>query len=208
MPRGILGKKAGMTQLFDEDGTAIPVTVIEAGPCVVVQKKTEERDGYAAVQLGFGAAKNVNKPMAGHFAAAKVEEPRRKLVEFATSADFDPEPTETVSVDIFEAGEKIRITGISKGKGFAGAMKRHGFHGGKASHGSGVHRAPQSSGATDAARTFKGTKKPGHMGSERVTVRHVSVVRVDPARNLLVVKGPVPGANGGYVKMMAVDSGQ
>lgn len=197
-----------MTQLFGEDGSAIPVTVIEAGPCVVVQKKTQERDGYAVVQLGFGTAKRVNKPMAGHFQAANVDEPKRKLAEFATSPDFDPEPAAVVSVDIFEAGEMLHITGTSKGKGFAGVMKRHGFHGGKASHGSGVHRAPQSSGATDAARVFKGTKKPGQMGSARVTVRQVNVVRVDPARNLLIVKGPVPGANGGYVKIMAMASAQ
>lgn len=192
-----------MTQVFDEDGRAIPVTVIEAGPCPVVQKKVQERDGYEAVQLGFGTAKRVNKPMAGHFAAANVEQAPSKLMEFATGADFDPEPAATISVDIFEPGEKVRVTGISKGKGFAGAMKRHGFHGGKASHGSKVHRTPQSSGATDAARTFKGTKKPGHMGARRVTVREVSIVRVDPARNLLIVKGPVPGANGGYLKIQA-----
>ncbi len=203
MPRGIIGKKIGMTQVFDDDGRAIPVTVIQAGPCPVVQRKTQERDGYGAVQLGFGTAKRVNKPMAGHFAAANVEQAPRKLMEFATSADFDPEPAATISVDIFEPGEKVRVTGISKGKGFAGAMKRHGFHGGKASHGSKVHRTPQSSGATDAARTFKGTKKPGHMGAQRVTVRQVSIVRVDPARNLLLVKGSVPGANGGYLKIQA-----
>jgi len=192
-----------MTQVFDDDGRAIPVTVIQAGPCPVVQRKTQERDGYEAVQLGFGEAKRVNKPMAGHFAAANIEQPPRKLMEFATSADFDPEPAATISVEMFEPGEKVRVTGISKGKGFAGAMKRHGFHGGKASHGSKVHRAPQSSGATDAARTFKGTKKPGHMGARRVTVRQVSIVRVDPARNLILVKGPVPGANGGYLKIQA-----
>jgi large subunit ribosomal protein L3 len=203
MPRGLIGKKVGMTQIFDEAGRAVPVTVIEAGPCVVVQKKTPERDGYAAVQLGFGAAKRVNKPMAGHFEAAKVRQPRRKLAEFATSEDFDPEPAEEVSVGIFDTGESLRVSGVSKGKGFAGAMKRHGFHGGKASHGSKVHRAPQSSGATDAARTFKGTRKPGRMGGANVTVRNVTVVRVDAARNLLLVKGPVPGANGGYLRIQA-----
>lgn len=198
-----MGKKIGMTQLFSEGGSAVPVTVIEAGPCVVVQKKTPERDGYAAVQLGFDPAKRANKPMAGHFEAGRIRQPMRKLSEFATSPDFDPEPAAAVSVDIFEAGEAVRITGVSKGKGFAGGIKRHGFHGGKASHGSKVHRAPQSSGATDAARTFKGVRKPGHMGAEQVTVRNAKVIRVDAARNLLIVKGPVPGANGGYVSIQA-----
>lgn len=205
MAKGILGRKIGMTQLMDEDGTATPVTVIKAGPCVVVAKKTREKDGYDAVQIGFEerAERHTNMPMRGHFAKARVR-PQKYLREVPLAPDSDVDVGDAVTVGILKEGDIVDVTGTSKGKGFAGGMKRHGFKGGPASHGaSKIHRKPQSSGATDAARTFKGTKKPGQMGNARVTVRGLKVLRADPERNLLILKGHVPGANGGLLLIRA-----
>ena len=201
MGKGILGKKIGMTQLLEEDGRATPVTVIQAGPCVVVARKTRESDGYEALQIGFeeSAERHVNLPMGGHFAKARVR-PHRHLREVPSPAEGAPNVGDTLTVAMFKPGETVDVTGTSKGKGFAGAMKRHGFRGAPASHGaSKIHRKPQSSGATDAARTFKGTRKPGQMGNARVTVRGLQVLRADPERHLLILKGHVPGANGGLL---------
>ncbi|GIV15086.1 MAG: 50S ribosomal protein L3 [Armatimonadota bacterium] len=199
--QAILGRKIGMTQIFDETGQAIPVSVIEAGPCVVTQVKTPEKDGYVAVQVGFGAIspKRVNKPMKGHFKKANVP-PMRYLREVPVDDIGALSVGTTIHVaDVFKPGDKVKVTGTSKGRGFQGVVKRHHFHGGPQSHGSMIHRKPQSSGATDAARTFKGVKKPGHMGAERVTQKGLTVVRVDAERNLLLVRGAVPGANGGLL---------
>ena len=196
--KAILGTKIGMTQVFDSEGHVVPVTVIEAGPCTVVQKKTVETDSYAAIQVGYGDVKEsrLNKPMLGHFKKHGVE-PKRVLREFRGETELSV--GDKITVDIFSEGDLVDVTGISKGKGFQGVVKRHHFHGGPMSHGSMVHRKPQSSGATDAARVFKGVRKPGHMGHERVTVKRLKVVRVLPEKNLLLVKGAVPGPNGGLV---------
>jgi len=198
MAKAILGKKIGMTQVFLEDGRVIPVTVVEAGPCMVVQKKSAESDGYSAIQVGYGEIKEkkVNKPLKGHFQKFGVE-PKRYLREFRGESDL--EPGATLTVEIFKAGEKVDVVGTSKGKGFAGVVKRYGWHGGNETHGVMVHRKPQSAGATDPAHIFKGTGRPGHMGHERVTVKRLEVVRVDPDRNLLLIKGAVPGPNGGLL---------
>ncbi len=199
--QAILGKKIGMTQIFDETGRAIPVSVVEAGPCVVTQVKTPEKDGYVAVQVGFGevSPKRVNKPLKGHFKKGNVS-PMRYLREVpVTDLSGLSVGSEIRVADVFKAGDKVKITGTSKGRGFQGVVKRHHFHGGPQSHGSMIHRKPQSSGATDAARTFKGVKKPGHMGAERVTQKGLTIVRVDAERNLLLVRGAVPGANGGLL---------
>ncbi len=200
MAKAILGKKLGMTQVFTDAGEAVPVTVIEAGPCVVVQKRTRENDRYEALQIGFEEArqKRVNNPMRGHFARANVP-PQRRLREVPVPEGSSYEVGDEIKVDIFEPGQTVDVTGTSKGRGFAGVMKRHGFRGGPASHGSMVHRVPQSSGGTDAARVFPGTRKPGRFGRQRVTVRGLQVMQVDPDRNLLVVKGHVPGARGGLL---------
>jgi len=198
MAKAILGKKVGMTQLFMEDGNVVPVTVIEAGPCTVVQKKTQEADGYSAIQVGYGdiAERKVNKPVKGHYEKFGVT-PKRHLRELR--GDSELEPGATFTVEIFNAGEKVDVTGTSKGKGFAGVVKRYGFHGGNETHGIMGHRKPASAGATDPAHIFKGTKRPGHMGHERVTVKRLEVVRVDAERNLLLIKGAVPGPNGGLI---------
>lgn len=205
MAKAILGIKRGMTQVFDEQGNIVPVTVIESQPSVVVQKKTVETDGYTALQLGFGPIheRRVNRPLRGHFARAGVA-PRRWLREVRVESVEGVNVGDELGVDLFTVGEKVAVTGISKGKGFQGVVKRHHFHGGPASHGSMIHRKPQSSGATDAARVFKGTKKPGHMGHERVTVKGLRVVRVDRERNLLLIRGAVPGANGNLVMVRGV----
>lgn len=200
MLSSIIGKKVGMTQVFGEGGAVIPVTVIQAGPVVVTQIRTAEKDGYSAVQVGYGEIKekHLTKPLQGHFAKVNVP-PRRYLREFRTDDVGDLQVGQEINVEIFKPGDKVAVTGISKGKGFAGAVKRWHFHGANMTHGSMIHRKPQSGGATDAARTFKGSKRPGRMGGERVTVRGLTVVQVDPSRNLLLVKGAVPGANGGIV---------
>jgi len=200
MAIGIIGKKLGMTQIFGSDGRVVPVTVIEAGPCKVVQVKDQDNDGYTAVQLGFGTIKERKaiKPLKGHYAKASLK-PMRYLKEFTLKDVSAYENGQDVTPSIFSEGEKVSVTGISKGKGFAGAMKRHHFKGGPASHGSMQHRQPASAGATDAARVFKGKRSPGRMGSDQVTVRGLKVVRADAERNLLLIKGAVPGPTGGLV---------
>ncbi|NPV30120.1 MAG: 50S ribosomal protein L3 [Firmicutes bacterium] len=202
MRKGILGRKLGMTQIFSEEGEAVPVTVIKAGPCIVVQKKTPERDGYAALQLGFEEvrAEDLSLPRRGHFARRKLK-PLRFLREIRVDAeDLDRyEVGQEVRVDIFKAGEYVDVRGTSKGKGFAGGIKRHGFQRGPMKHGSKYHRRPGSLGAKGPARVFKGRKLPGRMGGARVTVQHLKVVRVDPDRNLLLVRGAVPGIRQGLL---------
>jgi large subunit ribosomal protein L3 len=198
--KGILGEKLGMTQVFTDDGRALPVTVVRAGPCQVVQVRTADRDGYSAVQLGFGAARRTSKPMAGHFAAANVE-PTRYLVELRTDGDTDLEPGQELGADVFEAGDRTDVVGVSRGKGFAGVMKRHGFAGLGASHGTErKHRSPGAIGAcATPSRVFKGMKMAGQMGNERVTVLNLEVVEADAERGLLLLKGAVPGPPGGLL---------
>jgi large subunit ribosomal protein L3 len=200
--QGIIGKKVGMTQVYAEDGRAYPVTVIEAGPCVVVQRKSKDKDGYSAVQLGLvesRKAKKVTKPMKGHFDKAGLP-PCRVLREFRVEDGAEVKVGDKVSVDLFAAGDTITVAGVSRGKGFQGVVKRHHFRGGAATHGSMFHRAPGSIGASAwPSRTLKGMKAAGHMGAEKVTVRSVQVVRVDAGNNLLVVRGSVPGAGGAIV---------
>jgi large subunit ribosomal protein L3 len=205
MTKGMLGKKLGMTRVFNDEGHVVPVTVIEAEPNVVVQRKTADNDGYHALQLGLEKRKRhrVNSPMTGHFGAAGVD-PVRWLREVHCEADEAAKAGDEIRVeDVFKEGQTVKITGVTKGKGFAGGIKRHGFHGGKATHGSKVHRAPQSTGATDAARVFAGVRKPGHMGSVQFTARGIKVVKIDSSRNLLLVKGAVPGATGGLLIITA-----
>lgn len=200
MPKGILGRKVGMTQVFTDEGLALPVTVIEAGPCIVTQKKTSEKDGYSAIQLGFGEKRErlFTKPIKGHFAKAGVR-PLRFLREFRVD-DIDAyQVGQEIKADLFAPGEKVDVVGTSKGRGFAGGIKRHGFHRGPMAHGSKYHRRPGSLGAKGPARVFKGRKLPGHYGVERITVQNLEVVRVDPERNLLAIKGAVPGPRGGLV---------
>jgi large subunit ribosomal protein L3 len=200
--QGIIGKKVGMTQVYAEDGRAIPATVIEAGPCVVVQRKTQQKDRYSAVQLGLvenKVARNTTKPMLGHFKKADLP-PCRVLREVPVDAKDEAKAGDKVSVELFAAGDSITVTGTSRGKGFQGVVKRHHFRGGAATHGSMFHRAPGSIGSSAfPSRVLKGMRAAGHMGSERVTVRKLTVVRVDLEKNLLVVKGSVPGAPGGYL---------
>jgi large subunit ribosomal protein L3 len=199
---GIIGRKVGMTQAYSQDGRAIPVTVLEAGPCVVVQRRSKEKDGYSAVQLGFVEArkvKRVTKPMKGHFDKAGLP-PCRVLREFPVADGAEMKVGDKVSVGLFAPGDKVTIVGLSKGKGFQGVMKRHNFRGGAATHGSMFHRAPGSIGSSAfPSRTLKGMRAAGHMGQDRVTVKNLTVVRVDAESNILVVKGAVPGAGGGYV---------
>ena len=199
--KGILGTKLGMTQVFD-DTHAVPVTVILAGPCVVAQIKTVERDGYDAVQLAYGDVREnkVTKPMKGHYDANSAE-PRRHLVELRTPDASSYEAGQELRADVFEAGDVVDVVGVSKGKGFSGVMKRHGFAGLKASHGTHrVHRAPGAIGAcATPSRVFKGMRMAGHQGNSRVTVLNLTVVQADPERNLLLVKGAVPGPEGGLV---------
>ena len=194
----ILGRKLGMTQVWSEDDRLLPVTVIQAGPCVISQIKTDKIDGYTAVQIAFGEIKEskVNKPMKGHFDKAGVE-PKRHLMEVRIAADEKVKLGQTLTVEMFEPGASVHITGVSKGKGFAGVMKRHNFKGGPGGHGSHFHRAPGSIGmCATPARVLRGTKMAGHMGAETVTVRNLEVVRVDTEQNLLIVKGAVPGGKG------------
>lgn len=203
MKKGIIGRKIGMTQIFGEAGKVIPVTVIEAGPCVVVQKKTVENDGYQAVQLGFGDMKKVNKPMAGHFKKADAA-PKRVLKEFRLD-DIDAlNLGDLVKADTFEAGEIVDVSGTSKGKGFAGSIKRHNNARLKETHGTGpVHRHAGSMGACSSpSRIFKGKGMPGHMGAEKVTVQNLEVVKVDAENNLIAIKGAIPGPKGGFVTVV------
>ncbi len=203
MAKGILGKKLGMTQIFDEQGALIPVTVIEAGPCTVVQKKTMETDGYEAVQLGFGEKREklFNKPLKGHFAKAGVK-PMRYLKEFRLDKTDELSSLnvgDEVKVDIFSEGEKVDVTGVTKGKGYQGPIKRHGFARGPMSHGSKYHRGIGSLNSVDPARVFKGRKMAGRMGGVKRTVQALEVVKVDSERNLLLVRGAVPGVKGSLV---------
>ncbi|MGH7848923.1 MAG: 50S ribosomal protein L3 [Thermodesulfobacteriota bacterium] len=205
---GILGKKLGMTEFFLENGTAVIATVIEAGPCFVLQKKTKEKDGYEAVQIGFQEAKprRVTKPMLGHFKKAGVA-PLKHVVEFsAASGDYNP--GDEIKADIFKEGETVDVVGTSKGKGFAGVMKRHNFRGQPASHGGMAHRRPGGIGSnTYPARVWKGQKMPGHMGHEKVTMQGVRVFRVDIDKNLIIIKGSVPGPRGGLVIIKRTSKG-
>jgi len=198
MLRGFLGKKIGMSQIFRDNGESVPVTVIQAGPCAVTQIKSKETDGYNAVQLGFGATKNLNKPERGHL---KNSDPVKHLREVKADNLQDYSIGQQISVDIFDVGEKIDIIGTTKGKGFAGTMKRHGFGGGPRTHGqSDRGRAPGSiGGGTTPGKVYKGLKMSGHMGNERVTVKNLEIVQIDQDRNLLVVKGGVPGAPNGLL---------
>ncbi|WHH61468.1 50S ribosomal protein L3 [Petroclostridium sp. X23] len=201
MEKAILGKKIGMTQVFDEDGRVIPVTVIEAGPCTVVQKKTVDNDGYSAVQVGFATKKekNVSKPQKGHFDKAKVEY-KRFLRELKLDNADALNVGDEIKVDVFAAGDRIDVTGTSKGKGFAGTIKRWGTHRGPMSHGSHYHRGPGSLGACSTpSKVMKGKKLPGHMGVEKITIQNLDVVKIDTEKNLLLVKGAVPGPKGGLV---------
>ena len=203
MQKGIIGKKLGMTQLFDENGKVIPVTIIEAGPCVVVQKKTEESDGYEAVQLGFGdlSAKKVNKPAKGHFEKANVA-PKKTLREFRFEDISGLNVGDIIKADTFAAGDHVDVVGISKGKGYAGTIKRWNGHRLRESHGTGpVARHAGSNGSIDSARVFKGKHLPGHLGAERVTVQNLIVVKIDNENNLIAIKGAVPGAKGSIVTL-------
>ncbi len=205
MIRGYLGKKIGMSQVFGDDGRVIPVTVIQAGPCIVTQIKTKERDGYEAVQLGYGEVKRRNKPLTGHFQSTNSRLCRYlREVQADDIAEF--QEGQAIGVDIFQPGERIDVIGRSKGKGFAGVVKRHGFHGGPRTHGqSDRTRAPGSIGAgTTPGRVLKGLRMAGHMGDERITLKGLEVVRVDPERNLLLVKGGIPGAPNGLIQIRRV----
>ena len=202
MQKGLIGKKIGMTQIFDENGKVVPVTVVEAGPCPVTQIKTEENDGYEAVQLGFQDTKveRLTKPLKGHFAKNNVA-PKKVLKEFRLSDIGSVNVGDVIKADIFEVGDMVDVTGTSKGKGTAGAIKRWGFGRLKESHGTGpVARHAGSLGAcSDPSRVYKGKKLAGHLGSERVTIQNLSIVKIDAENNLIAVKGAIPGPKGGYV---------
>ena len=200
MLQGFLGKKIGMTQLFREDGRVVPVTVIEAGPCVVTQVKTKETDGYEAIQLGYGDVKRRNKPEAGHLKDSRLS---RYLREVTTDDTSEFTVGQTIGVDIFQAGEKIDVIGKSKGRGFAGTMKRWDFGGGPRTHGqSDRARAPGSiGGGTTPGKVYKGLKMSGHMGNRRITVKGLEIVEIDAERNLLMIKGGIPGATNSLVQI-------
>ena len=203
MNKGLIGKKVGMTQIFDEKGLIVPVTVIEAGPCVVSQVKTVETDGYNAVQLGFGDVKDkhINKAEKGHFAKSKIEN-KKHLREFRMDSVEEIKVGDELKADIFAAGDKIDVQGKTKGKGFQGVIKRHGQHRGPMGHGSMYHRRPGSMGACSTpSRVFKGKKLPGHMGTLTVTIQNLDVVKVDTDKNVLLVKGSVPGPKGAILKI-------
>jgi large subunit ribosomal protein L3 len=202
MPVGLLGRKIGMTQIYQEDGTAVPVTVLECGPCTVLQVRTEERDGYTAVQLGFvdKKRKSANQAERGHAKKAHAE-PKRYIREIRQPSAAETKAGETLTVEVFSGIERVDVIGTSKGRGFTGVVKRHGFKGLRATHGvKRMHRHPGSSGpSADPARTRKGIKKPGQHGNARITVRNLKVVRVDATNNILLVRGAVPGPNGGFL---------
>jgi len=202
--KAIIGRKLGMTQIFDEKGYVIPVTAIEAGPCVVAQVKSEDKDGYSAVQLGFGDVKDkhINKPEKGHFAKSKLTA-KKHLREFRTDS-VDVNVGDELKADVFVAGDKVDVQGTTKGKGFQGVIKRHGQHRGPMGHGSMYHRRPGSMGSTSTpGRVFKGKKLPGHMGVQTVTIQNLDVVRVDLDKNVILVKGSVPGPKGAILKIKA-----
>ena len=210
MKKAIIGKKVGMTQIFDETGKVIPVTVIEAGPCVVAQVKSNETDGYNAVQLGFGDVKEskVNKPVKGHFAKSKLAL-KKHLREFRMDSVEDVKVGDELKADVFTKGDKVDIQGTSKGKGFQGVIKRHGQSRGPMGHGSMYHRRPGSMGPTSTpGRVFKGKKLPGHMGHVTVTIQNLDVVKVDMDKNVILVKGSVPGAKGAILKIKSAVKAQ
>jgi large subunit ribosomal protein L3 len=199
---GLLGRKVGMTQIYQDDGTVVPITVLECGPCTVLQVRTEDRDGYYAWQLGFQDKKRKSATQAERGHARKVDaEPKRYVREVRQDGPSDVNEGQILTVELFSKIEQVDVTGTSKGRGFAGVIKRHGFRGLRATHGvKRMHRHPGSSGpSADPARTQKGIKKPGQFGNEKVTVRNLEVVRVDLTNNLLLIKGAVPGPNGGYI---------
>jgi len=201
LKKAIIGKKLGMTQIFDENNKVVPVTVIEAGPCVVTQKKTVEKDGYEAIQVGYGVIKEklVNKPRKGHFSKAGVES-KRLLKEFKLENSNDYQVGQELKADLFVAGDKVDVSGVSKGKGFQGTIKRWNGHRGPMSHGSKFHRSVGSMGASsDPSRTFKNKKMPGHMGNRNTTVLNLEVVKIMPEKNIILIKGGVPGPNKGFV---------
>ncbi|MBM7869600.1 large subunit ribosomal protein L3 [Clostridium pascui] len=201
MKKAIIGKKLGMTQIFDENNKVVPVTVIEAGPCVVTQKKTVEKDGYEAIQVGYGVIKEklVNKPLKGHFSKAGVES-KRLLKEFKLENSNDYQVGQELKADLFVAGDKVDVSGVSKGKGFQGTIKRWNGHRGPMTHGSKFHRSVGSMGASsDPSRTFKNKKMPGHMGNRNTTVLNLEVVKIMPEKNIILIKGGVPGPNKGFV---------
>jgi large subunit ribosomal protein L3 len=208
MMRVILGKKIGMSQIYD-DNSLVPVTVVEAGPCIVVQIKVKEKDGYNAVQLGFEEVKEarVNQPKSGHFRRAKVS-PRRYLKEFRVEDIGGLKVGDMIKVGVLKEGDLVDVTGASKGKGFAGVVKRYGFKGGPASHGAKQwHRRPGSIGASsDPSRVFKGKKMPGRMGSEKVTARNLKLIKIDEKLNLLLIKGSLPGRKGGFVAIKGTEN--
>jgi len=207
MVRGILGKKVGMTQIFDDSGQIVPVTVVEAGPCIVVQRKSQDSDGYEAVQLGLverSPRRNAPQAISGHFRAAGVP-PTRFMAEVPVDAEDESKPGDSVLADIFAAEDKVHVVGKSKGRGFQGVIKRHGFGGGRATHGSMFHRAPGSVGrSASPSRVFPGQGMPGQMGNKRVTIKNAQVVKVDAERNLLFLKGGVPGARNSYIRIVKV----
>jgi large subunit ribosomal protein L3 len=207
---GILGKKLGMTQIYTEKGTVVPVTVVKAGPCLVVQRKTVANDGYEAVQIGLveeRPPKKVVKPRAGHFSKAGVP-PVRELAEFKVAQDDGAKAGDEVKASIFEENEYVDVVGTSKGKGYQGVVKRHGFAGGRATHGSMFHRAPGSIGASAfPSRVLPGMRAGGRMGGERVTVKNLQVVKVDPEQNLLYLRGAVPGAKNSYLTIKRAKRG-
>jgi large subunit ribosomal protein L3 len=207
---GILGRKLGMTQVFNEEGRIIPVTVVVAGPCLVVQRKTVDTDGYEAVQIGLVEArppKKVTQPRAGHFKKAGVP-PLRKLMEFPLTPGEDAKPGDEIKATIFEADQYVDVIGTSKGKGFQGVIKRHGFGGGRATHGSMFHRAPGSVGmSATPSHVQKGRKLPGQMGNKRITVKNLQIVKVDEENNLIYIRGTVPGANNSYVALQRAKRG-
>ncbi len=207
---GILGKKLGMTQIFAEDGVAHPVTVIEAGPCLVVQRKSTDKDGYEAVQIGLvedRPYKRVNQPLAGHFKKGGVS-PVRRLTEFRVDVESELKAGDQIKTDIFDVDDYVDVIGTGKGKGFQGVMKRHGFGGGRATHGSMFHRAPGSVGqASDPSRVFPGTRLPGRMGGKRITTKNLRIVKLDSEKNLLFIKGSVPGPNNSYVAIRKAKRG-
>lgn len=211
MVKAIVGRKLRMTQAFGQDGRQVALTAIQAGPCPIVQIKTADRDGYCAVQVGYALdrrKRGVNKPLAGHFEKAGVP-PTRVLREFRLSSLEGLAVGEELTVASFEAGDRVDVSGVSKGRGFAGVVRRHGFKGGKASHGSMFHRAPGAiGGAADPSRVFKGVRMPGHMGASSVTIQNLEVYRVDAENHLLYVCGAVPGPNGGMVIVKASTKGQ
>jgi large subunit ribosomal protein L3 len=205
MIHGLIGKKIGMTQIFRDDGTVVPVTVVKAGPCLVVQKKTADRDGYDAVQIGFvedRPPRGVAKPRGGHFAKAQVT-PMRYLAEFALDGGDEVRPGDKVLADLFKENDHVDVRGVSKGKGFAGVVRRHHFRGGRATHGSMFHRAPGSIGPSAfPSRVYPGTRSSGRLGGRQATTKNVVVAKVDAENNLLYLTGPVPGARNAVVRIV------